>query len=279
MLAGIVLGAIALAAPLDQDTTFAVDPGARLVVHNRSGEIIVRTWDRNEVRVRSDYSYRGAFEIEQTAGTVRIRGRTWDDDDADYLLTVPESMSLELSGSESDVTIDGTRGEVTVDVSDGDIIIRGGTGRVRAETNDGEIRAEDVEGRIRLSTMDGDITVDRASGDIEVETTDGMIELSDVQASSIKATTVDGDIWFDGVFMPSGTYVLQTHDGDVTLHIPEDTDARVRMALYDGDFSSDFELTFPSWPRGRRVEFTLGAGNADVQVETFDGDIVLRRRR
>lgn len=279
MLAGMILGAIALAAPLDQDTTFAVDPSLRLELRNQSGEIVVRTWDRNEVRVRTDYSYRGSFEMERTSSSVRIRSRNWDDDDVRYLLTVPAAMALELSGSETDVTVDGTRGEVNVDVSEGDVIIRGGSGRVSARTNDGSIRAENVEGRIRLFTMDGDITVDRASGDIEVETTDGTIDLVGIQSMSLKAATVDGDIWFDGTISPQGTYLLQTHDGDVTAYIPEAADARVRLALYDGHFSSDFELTFPSWPRGRRVEFTMGRGSADLQIETFDGDIVLRRRR
>jgi DUF4097 and DUF4098 domain-containing protein YvlB len=279
MLVGIMLGAIALAAPLYQDTTFAVDPSLRLDVRNDEGEIVVRTWDRNEVRVRADHSWRGVFDIERTSSTIRVRSRPWDDDDIRYVLTVPVSMSLDLGGSETDVSVEGSDGEVSVDVSDGEIVIRGGSGRVSARTNDGSIRVEEVEGRIRLFTMDGDITVDRASGDIEAETTDGAIDMVDVTATSVSAMTVDGDIWFDGVLTRQGSYLLQTHDGDVTLHIPEDTDARVRMALYDGDFSSDFSLTFPSWPRGRRVEFTMGGGNAELEIETFDGDIMLRRRR
>ena len=279
MLAGLMLGAIALVAPLDQDTTFAVDPGSRMVVTNHSGEIIVRTWDRNEVRARSDHSYRGYFEIDRSGNSVRIGSRQWDDDDVDLLLTVPASMALDMGGSDADVTIEGSNAEISVDVSEGDVMIRGGAGRVTVETNDGEIRVSDVEGRIRLFTMDGDVTVDRATGDIEVETTDGAIDLIDVMAGTLKATTVDGDIWFDGVIAREGSYLLQSHDGDITLRIPEDTDARVRMALFDGDFSSDFELTFPSWPRGRRMEFTMGGGSAELQVETFDGDIILRRRR
>lgn len=279
MLAGIVLGAVALAAPLDQDTTFAVDPGSRLVVNNHSGEIIVRTWDRNEVRARSDHSYRGYFEIHRAGNAVRIGSRQWEDDDVDIMLTVPASMALDLGGSEADVTVEGSNAEISVDVSEGDVMIRGGSGRVTVETNDGEIRVQDVDGRIKLFTMDGDVTIDRAAGDIEAETTDGAIDLVDIRASSLRATSVDGDIWFDGVLAREGSYLLQTHDGDITLHIPEDTDARVRMALFDGDFSSDFELTFPSWPRGRRMEFTMGGGSAELQIETFDGDIVMRRRR
>ncbi len=282
MLVGLVLGVIALAAPvLQADTTFAVDPGLRLELRNPSGDITVRTWDRNEVRVETTSWRRNPIVIERTSSAVRIGMTSWprDEDDTDMWLTVPASMSLELSGSESDVTVDGARGEINVDLSEGDVHIRGGSGRVSVRTNDGAVTLEDAEGMVRLFSMDGDITVDGASGDIEVETTDGTIELRDVLATTIRATTVDGDIWFDGELVRRGEYSLETHDGDITVYVPEDSDARVRLAIYDGDFSSDFSITFPSWPRGRRAEFTLGGGSADLRIETFDGDIQLLRRR
>lgn len=282
MLVGMALGVIVLATPaLQADTTFAVDPGLRLELRNRSGDITIRTWDRNEVRVETDRSRRSPIVIERTSGAVRIGTTAWprDDDDTDLWLTVPASMSLDLSGSESDVTVDGSKGEISVDLSEGDVSIRGGSGRVSVRTNDGAVTVEDADGMVRLFSMDGDIIVEHASGDIEVETTDGTIELRDVVAATVRATTVDGDIWFDGELALRGEYSLETHDGDITVYVSEDSDARVRVAVYDGDFSSDFSITFPSWPRGRRAEFTLGGGSAGLQLETFDGDIQLLRRR
>ncbi len=281
MLLNILTGAlVASAMPQSTDTTFAVDPSLRLELHNSSGYILVRTWDRNEVRVRADNIFRGGFVIERTSSALRLGANSWDDDDdVDYLLTVPASMDLELRASDGDITVDGSRGEVSVRTSDGDIIIRGGSGRVFARASDGSITAESVDGRIRLESSDGDITVENGAGDIEIDATDGTVELWEIEATSVRVDNVDGDIMFDGVFAARGSYSFVTHDGDISLRIPESSDVRARFGIYDGEFSSNFTVTYPSWPRGRRVEFTLGGGSAELVAETFDGDIQLMRRR
>jgi len=283
MLTEILTGAMLLAAvPQNSDTTFAVDPNARLELTNREGTIVVRTWDRDEVSVRTNRSYRGSVEVRRSSGTVHIdvAGGYWDDDDdVDYRLTVPATMSLDLRGSDTDVRVDGTRGEVNIDVHDGDVWLRGGTGRVTIRSHDGDIEAEDLEGRIRIFNMDGDIFVDGAVGDIEAEATDGKITLLNIDAPNVYANTVDGDIWFDGILVPRGSYTLGTHDGDITVQIPEDTDAHVTMATHDGEFiSDDFPLTVRRLPMDRRIEFDLGSGGADLRIEAFDGDIELRHR-
>jgi len=281
MLMNMLAGALLLTTlAQSDDTTFAVDPNSRLELTNREGSIVVRTWDRNEVEVRTNRRYRGRIEIERSAGTVRIReDRRWDDDDdLDYRLTVPASMALDLRGSETDVRVEGTTGEVNIDLLDGDVYVRGGSGRVTIRTDDGEIDAEDLAGRIRLSSMDGDVTLSGASGEIEIDATDGAITMLEIEAATVVANTVDGDVWFDGVLAPSGSYRLTTHDGDVTVRIPEDSDAQVRMARHDGEFTSDFPMTLQRLPMGRRIEFNLGRGGAELQIEAFDGDITLRYR-
>ncbi len=282
MLINILAGALLVIAPVQRgDTTFAVDPNATLELSNHDGSIVVRTWDRNEVEVRTNRSFRGAIEVRQSGGTVRIGvDRRWDDDDdnVDYRLTVPATMALDLRGSDSDVRVEGSRGELNIDVHDGDVMVSGGSGRVTIRTDDGIIDAEDMEGRIRLSSMDGDVTLHGASGDIDVDATDGAITLLDINATIVVANTVDGDIWFDGVLAPQGSYTLTTHDGDVTVQIPEETNAQVRMARHDGEIRTDFPMTVQRWPAGRRLEFDLGRGGAELQIEAFDGDIELRHR-
>jgi hypothetical protein len=47
------------------------------------------------------------------------------------------------------------------------------------------------------------------------------------------------------------------------------------MATYDGEFSTDFEVTLPERLRGRHFSFTLGEGSAEMDIDAFDGDIEL----
>jgi DUF4097 and DUF4098 domain-containing protein YvlB len=71
---------------------------------------------------------------------------------------------------------------------------------------------------------------------------------------------------------------LSTHNGDITMILPESTNATFTVRTYNGDFSSNLPTkTVGEVRRGRRATYTLGSGAADVELETFGGTIRLRR--
>ena len=113
-------------------------------------------------------------------------------------------------------------------------------------------------------------------GDITAESVDGDIELDNVESSNIDLTTVDGGVRYDGTIKDGGHYSLSTHDGDVELGVPAGTNATVSISTFDGDFEADFPVSVTSTTK-RRFTFTLGSGSARVELESFDGDIHLRR--
>jgi hypothetical protein len=296
----LLTGALLVLAPVqDTDTTFAVDPNERLSVSNFSGEIIIRTWSRNEVRIRADHSRRDGIVVDRSSGAILVRAQSWrrwahdfdvdvHDDDVhveyvtprnpsivDYEVTVPASMALELGGPFTDVTVHGAEGQVMIKVGEGDVDVIGGRGRVTVRAVEGDVTLNDAGGEIQVISMDGDVIVENSSGNISVETTDGDIKLGNVQSSNVQAVSVDGDIWFGGTLAPQGLYTFNTHDGDVTVLIPRNSSVRVRVASYDGEFSGDFEITLPERIRGRRFSFTLGEGSAEMEIDAFDGDIEL----
>jgi hypothetical protein len=301
MLLHVITGALIALSPVqDTDTTFAVDPSLRLDVSNFSGEIVIHIWDRNEVRVLADHSRRDGIVVAETSSEVRVRANSWarwadefditveHDDEVhidvehprtpsivDFELWVPAGMALELGGPYTDVTVDGAAGAVTIKVSEGDIMLRGVRGQLIARTVEGDITVEDVQGKMGLLTLDGEIYVEGGTGDIVAETTDGDIKLADVRAANVHAMSVDGDVWFAGPLEAEGQYSLLTHDGDVTVMIPENSSVRVTVATFDGDFESEFPITLPERIRGRRINFTLGQGSAQMEAEAFDGDIEL----
>ncbi len=301
MLLHVMTGALIALSPVQAtDTTFAVDPNLRLDVSNFSGEIVIHVWNRNEVRIVADHSRRDGIVVAETSSEVRVRANSWArwadkfditierDEDVhiemehprtpsivDFELWVPAGMRLELGGPYTDVSVDGASGAVTVKVSEGDISLRGVRGQVIARTVEGDITVEDVQGKLGLLSLDGEIYVEGSTGDINAETTDGGIKLVDVHAANVEAISVDGDVWFAGPLEAQGQYTLLTHDGDVTVMIPQNSSARVTVATFDGDFESDFSITLPERIRGRRINFTLGQGSAQMELEAFDGDIEL----
>ena len=54
------------------DTTVSVRPNARLELENYGGSIVVRTWDRNQVRVKATHGRRDWIEISASASVVRV---------------------------------------------------------------------------------------------------------------------------------------------------------------------------------------------------------------
>ncbi|MGD2134541.1 MAG: DUF4097 family beta strand repeat-containing protein [Gemmatimonadales bacterium] len=298
MLMQLAVGAALLVTPVQgTDTTFAVNPNLRLDVSTYAGLIIVRTWDRNEIRLQAEHSRRDRIVVDRSDTEVRIRPASWarwaedfevviERDEVmihqesprmpsivDLELTVPATMALELGGPFTDVTVEGSQAAITIQAKEGDIVVRGGRGRVTVRLVEGDVTIEDVTATVRATTLDGDLTLANITGDVTAETTDGEIWLDGVRATNVEAYTVDGDIRFEGTIAAQGLYSFLSHDGDVTLYLPPDAGARVMLATLDGDFTTDFGVTLPERHEGRRVNFTLGDGGAEIEIETFDGDV------
>src|SRR6185295_3091147 len=85
----------------NSDTTVAVQQGARLDVNNFGGEIVVRTWNQNNVRVRGSHSSRTHVEVSSSASTVMVRteGRRGPPSIVDLDITVPVWMAMNLIGT------------------------------------------------------------------------------------------------------------------------------------------------------------------------------------
>lgn len=275
MLMAGVLGAFAMVQ--QTDTTFAVQPGSRLQLNTQGGEIVVRSWNRDQVRVLAEHSSGTRVAIDRSGSvvTVRSRGRYGPGGIVDYELTVPASMALDLSGLHSDIRVEGTRGDVVARTVEGDVTVRGGRGRVALQSVNGTITLEDAEGRIEVKSVSDDVRLRNVSGDVAAETVSGDVSLRGVKSASVTAGTVSGDVVYAGTIRDSGRYSFTTHSGDVVLDIPENVNATVTAATLSGDLRSRLRVTIPAGRPGRRTSFTLGTGSARIELESFSGDIII----
>jgi hypothetical protein len=262
----------------DKDTTVAVQSGARLDVDNFGGEIVVRTWNQHNVRVRASHSSRSKVDVSSSGATLLVRtsGRRGPPSIVDLEITVPTWMGMTLGGVYTDITVEGAGGSVTAESVQGDIAVTGGTGNIALKSVEGGVTLAKTRGRIEVNSVEGDISITDAVGDITVESVDGDISLLRIDATNVEVNTVDGDIVYDGTIKDGGSYRLSTHDGDVTIVVPTNASAAVSVATFDGDFDSSFPVDVQHTGK-HRFSFTIGSGKARVELETFDGDIRLRR--
>ena len=280
MLSTLFTTAVSAAALVQQiDSTVPVDRGQRLEVHAFAGEIAVTSWNRNAVRVVGESSGRTRVEINRTGATLEVRteGRRGPAGMVDLQITAPSWMPLDLSGVHTDVSVTGARAAITVETVQGQITVEGGDGLISLQSVEGAVSLRGAKGRIEVHSVNEDVEIANSSGDITAETVNGEISLSQVDATGLAASTVNGDIDYDGPIRNNGRYELSSHNGDLTLSMTPTTSAAVSVSTFNGEFESEFPVTLTEARKGKRFSFTVGTGSAQVSLESFQGSIRLVR--
>ena len=269
----------ALAVSAETDTTFAVKPGTRLEVSNFGGEIAVQSWDKNAVHVEATHSERVRISIEDSECclTISASNRRGVPARVDYHITVPPWMALALSGVYTDVSVEGTKAEVSAETVNGDVRVRGGEGYLKLSSVQGVVDVEGARGRLELSSVNERINVADVAGEISVEAVNGTVTIERVRSKMVEAETVNGDVTYLGSIEEGGRYRFASHNGDLILGLPDHINAAISVATFSGDFKSDFPVRISETRKGHRFDFTLGSGSAQIELETFQGTVWLRR--
>ena len=154
--------------------------------------------------------------------------------------------------------------------------------RIVVESVSGDVRASQLNGDIRSESVSGTVEIRDATGDVRAETTSGDVSLLGVSSRNVYATTVSGEVEYDGTIDANGRYEFHAHSGDIRLEIPESASAQFSVETFSGSLDSEFPITLQpgqrTTGRPRRFQFTLGGGSAHITAESFSGDIVLARR-
>ncbi len=279
MLLALVTATLALTAAQQIDTTLNVGRGQRLDVNAFGGEVTVRAWNRNAVRVEASTSGRDRVEVSgsATAVAVRTQGRHGPAAEIELRVSAPPWMALTVSGVNTSVKVEGSRAPISVETVEGEVDVSGGEGLISLRSVQGSIVLRGAKGRISVNSVNEDVQVANSSGDVVAQTVNGDIALQVVDASSVDASTVNGDIWYSGPIRAGGRYALSTHNGDLSLTVAEGASASVAVSTFSGEFESEFPVPLRGTRKGKGFSFTLGSGSAQVTLESFQGTIELVR--
>lgn len=275
----LLLAGAALVAQQRLDTTFTVTTGTRLHANAFGGSISVHAWSQNAVRVSADHGSRDRVTVRWSGNVVTIEseGRFGPPASVDYTIDVPDWMPVSLEGVNTDMVVRGTKAAVSAETVQGDVTVDGGD-QVDATSVSGDVKVSNARGRVTASSTNQDVTVVNVTGDVTAEGTNGDVLLQGIDAATVDANSVNGDVKYDGTIKDGGHYRFTTHNGDVTVGMDEHTNATVSVATFSGDFETpDFPVHVSEMRKGRRFSFTLGSGSAKVELESFDGTIALRQ--
>ena len=262
------------------DQTVNVAKGVKLDINNFAGDVNIKVWDRDAVRIEVNHSDRETVDIKPGEQTLSVRSRSTRGGpprSLDYAITVPKWMAISVSGTYADVTMDGVGGDVTVDTTRGDINVTGGSGVITLKSIQGDVTLQKAKGRVEVRAVNEGMHLSDISGDLSAETTNGSIILDRIDSGNVDLYTVNGNISYDGAIKDRGVYRLTTHNGMIAVPIPERVNATLMVRTYNGSFRSTFPLKQDDQNPRKRLTLTLGNGSAHIELESFGGTIALRR--
>lgn len=280
MLSTLLVAAMTVGVAQDVDTVLAADGVRRLVVEQHKGSVVVRAWNRDQIRVEADLPRRSELDVRRRGGTVFVElDRPRPSIEVDYVINVPEDMDLNIEGLKLDIEVEGVDGRIILESLQGGITVRNSRGRLDAETLSGGITVDGFDGDVMASSTSHSVTLSGVRGAIEVEAVSGTVDLYDITASALSVESVSGGIEFSGSLGAAGHHHLTSHSGQVLLDLDPDMRLTLEVSHHSGSVDMDYpDATLVETHHGTSI-FELNGGGADVEVETFSGRVTVRQRR
>ncbi len=151
--------------------------------------------------------------------------------------------------------------------------------RLDLNTSNGRVTVSGFSNDFSVTTSNADVSCTGTTGTALVNTSNGKIVVS-VHAGSITARTTNAAIECDLSFLPAtGAVSLETSNGKVTLLLPPDVSATIDAATSNGT------VAIAGYPgveyleqRQNHIRARLGSGAASININTTNGDIVIKSR-
>jgi putative adhesin len=261
-----------------EDTVFAVHSGQRMTVDNFAGDVSVRTWGRDAVRVAATHTRRTRVDIGTTATEVQISSHGhMGPGSADMEISIPPWMPIQVQGVHTDISIMGSKGEIKAQTVHGDVDVNGGGNFVSLSSVDGAVKVVGARGRVQVSSVNDGVELNDVVGDITAESVNGNVVLVRSDSKSIEASTINGGVLFDGQTQSGGVYTLSTHNGDILVGLPDKPDVSVSVSTFGGNFSTFLPIQISETKKHKPITFVLGQGDAQLELESFQGAIRLEK--
>lgn len=268
-------------------------PNARIEITNIKGAVTITAWDRNQVEVSGRLGEGAkpltidgsnsdmAIKVEPQGG--KAGWFNWNSDTSmqpsTLDLRVPKGASLNVEVVSAPLGIDGIDG--------GSIKVSSVSGKIRINARAPSLEANSVSGSIELAGHAGDVDLQTVSGDIlapsvganaQLQTVSGRIHVNGGPWHKLNLSTVSGDVQLGGGVAGSGSYSIDSMSGDVQLQLPGDLSATIHATSFSGDMRSDFGTPKKNdnGP-GSELNTTAGGGGGKITVETFSGDLRIKK--
>jgi hypothetical protein len=258
----------------DKDKSFNVSKGDNLEVSISNGNIIVSTWDKDQVYVKAinvEEEDINNLKLEQQGNRVIVEFKGEDSDDFRVEISLPSKFNLDLSSGGGNVAVNGNiNGKVEISTGGGNINVEDVALKFSASTGGGNITVGNVSGETELSTGGGSISVKDVKSKIEVSTGGGNVSIGNIGGSG-EVSTAGGNI---SVGKVSGSAELNTAGGNVSL---DGANGKAEVNTAGGNISlKNVSGSIEANTAGGNINADLiSASNSKSELNTAGGDINL----
>ena len=268
-------------------------PTAHVSISNIAGTVNVIAWDRNEVQVRGQLG-NGAKPLAITGSNTDMAikvepqgGSGWfnwkgDNNMAPTTLElhVPKAASLDIDVVSAPLVIDGMDGgNIEVNAVSGKTRINARTPSLKVDSVSGGIELAGHAGQADLQTVSGDILAPVLGDEVKLQTISGRIQADGGPWKKLTLSTVSGNVQLTGALATDGNIGIDSMSGDVQLQLPANTSGNLHASSFSGNLRSDFGTPKePEHGPGSSLDVRLGDGRGKINVETFSGDLRVRKQ-
>jgi DUF4097 and DUF4098 domain-containing protein YvlB len=273
----------------------------RFSLANIAGDVVITGGGGGEATIEAVKRTRGPrsqlatveIEVQERAGRLEVRTRHTARNDrvsVDFNVTLPRSVSVDLTSVSGSVKIDDVRGAVRAQSVSGNVTTSRSPRVESAKSVSGnvEIAGSESEADLSVSSVSGSVVARRVKvRRLELGTVSGRVEATEITCDRLEMKSVSGDLDFSGPLARNGSYTLNSHSGGVRLVLSGSTGFELNANTFSGSIRSDVPVTLePASARGRRrgtgsgraTRAVFGDGSADLNVTTFSGDINIQKR-
>ncbi len=265
------------ASPEQQERHFTVKSRPVVVLQNIvNGRIEVKSWKNPEVVVTSTFAPgKVEVDIEQVGDRIDINASALasssqpHDVEANFQLMVPEQTELQLK------------------TQTGLILVEQVNGDMKLQSVAGDVHLKEVSGYIIVRTTGGSLVCTQCAGKLEFTSISGSAQILQPALSNINLMTTTGNILYDGDFVRTGIYTMNSGRGLVEVRFSGadsfDLNAQTILGSVDNQAAA-FIKPDTHASRHKKGKFstsffgTVGMGLAKVELSSYSGTIRILKR-
>jgi DUF4097 and DUF4098 domain-containing protein YvlB len=249
-------------------TVNIVSGGGSVALHSGSGHQLLVTYTLHSAKVEVDQNASANKQrVELVTHALPGEKPTADEARVDYDITVPASVSVNVSTTSAPITAEGVNTEIGLSSETGQITVH--------NIAKAHVRVRSMTAPVTLN----DVTMSR----VDIQSTGGAVQLKNVTGPRVSVGTTTGNIEYKGDCSGGGDYLLTTHSGSIDVTLPPTASVDLTARSTNGQVENAFPLqekTHNSFvpQQGRSFAGTSNSGSSSVELQSFSGKIRVKKQ-